>query len=114
MLTIYHNPRCSKSRDGLNYLREHGYEFKVVEYLENPLSANDLKRILMKLNLKPVQVIRTQEEIFRKELKGRTFTDDEWIDLIVANPKLLQRPLVEGKYKAVIAIPASRIQELNK
>lgn len=114
MLTIYHNPRCAKSREGLNYLREHGFTFVVVEYLENPLTANDLKRILMKLNLKPVQVIRTQEELFRKELKGRTFTDEEWIDLIIANPKLLQRPLVEGRYKAVIGIPASRIEELNK
>ncbi len=114
MLTIYHNPRCAKSREGLNYLREHGFACEVVEYLDNPLTAGDLKRILMKLNLKPVQVIRTQEELYRKELKGKTFTDEEWIDLIVGNPKLLQRPLVEGKYKAVIAIPASRIQELNK
>jgi len=114
MLTIYHNPRCAKSREGLNYLREHGFTFVVVEYLENPLTANDLKRILMKLNLKPVQVIRTQEELFRKELKGRTFTDEEWIDLIVSNPKLLQRPIVEGRYKAVVAVPAERAEEVNR
>ncbi len=114
MLTIYHNPRCAKSREGLNYLREHGFAFEVVAYLENPLTANDLKRILMKLNLKPVQVIRTQEELFRKELKGRTFTDEEWIDLIVSNPKLLQRPIVEGRYKAVVAVPAERAGEVNR
>lgn len=114
MLIIYHNPRCARSREGLNYLREHGFPFEVVEYLENPLTANDLKRILMKLNLKPVQVIRTQEELFRKELKGRSFTDEEWIEIILEHPKLLLRPIVENHYKAVIAIPASRIQELKK
>jgi arsenate reductase len=67
----------------------------------------------MKLNLKPVQVIRTQEELFRKELKGRTFTDEEWIELIVSNPKLLQRPIVEGRYKAVVAVPAEVIRGIG-
>jgi arsenate reductase (glutaredoxin) len=112
MLTIYHNPRCAKSREGLNYLKEHGFAFEVVQYLDNPLKADDLKRILMKLNLKPFQVVRTQEDLYRKELKGKTFTDDEWITILLQNPRLLQRPIVEGKYRAVIAIHAEKINEI--
>jgi len=112
MLTIYHNPRCAKSREGLNYLTTHGFKFDVVQYLDNPLSVEDLKRILMKLNCKPFQVIRKQEDIYRKELRGKTFTDNEWITIILQNPRLLQRPIVEGKYRAVVAVPAERIEEL--
>lgn len=67
----------------------------------------------MKLNLKPSQIVREQEELYRKELKGMAFSDEEWIDIIVQNPRLLQRPVVEGKYRAVIAIPAERVEELN-
>ena len=112
MLKIYHNPRCAKSREGLNYLIEHGLAYEVVQYLDHPLSVEDLKRILMKLNLKAFQVIRTQEEIYRKELKGKKFTDGEWISIILQHPRLLQRPVVEGKYKAVIARPAERINDV--
>ena len=67
----------------------------------------------MKLNLKPSQVVRIQEELYRKELKGKAFSDEEWMRIIVQNPRLLQRPIVEGKYKAVIAIPAERIEEVK-
>jgi arsenate reductase len=112
MLTIYHNPRCAKSREGLSYLSKHGLKFEVVHYLDNPLSVEDLKRILMKLNCKPYQVIRTQEDLYRKELKGKVFTDEEWITIILQNPRLLQRPIVEGKYRAVIAIPVEKINEI--
>ena len=66
----------------------------------------------MKLNLNPLQALRTQEEIYRRELKGKTFTHEEWMTIIAQNPCLLQRPIVEGKYKAVIAIPPDRIDEL--
>jgi len=112
MLNIYHNPRCAKSREGLQYLTENGYEFRVIHYLDTPLGVDVLRALLMKLNLKPSQAIRTQEEIYRRELKGKTFTQEEWTKIIVQNPRLLQRPIVEGKYKAVIAIPAERIKEV--
>jgi arsenate reductase len=112
MLKIYHNPRCARSRDGLKYLSDQGLPHNVIHYLDNPLEEADLKRLLMKLNLKPHQVVRTQDELFRKELKGKHFTDEEWIEIILQHPKLLQRPIVEGQYKAVIAQPASRIGEI--
>lgn len=109
MLKIYHNPRCAKSRDGLKYLEKQGCDFEVVHYLDDPITQEDFARILMKLNLKPSELVRTQEELFRRELKGKYFTDEEWIKIILDNPKLLVRPIVEGRYKAVVAIPAERI-----
>jgi arsenate reductase (glutaredoxin) len=114
MVKIYHNPKCRKSREGLAYLMQKGYEFEMIRYLEKPFSFSDLKKIFMKLNIKPIEGIRNQEEIFRKELKGKHFTDDEWIHIIMQNPQLLQRPIVEGKYRAVIAVPAERIEEVVK
>jgi arsenate reductase len=112
MIKVYHNPRCAKSREGVKFLREHGLAYEVINYIEKPLNAQELKLLLMKLNMKPVQVIRTQEELYRKELKGRKFTDEEWITIIIQNPKLLQRPIVEGRYRAVVAVPAERIREV--
>jgi arsenate reductase (glutaredoxin) len=112
MLKIYHNPRCSKSREGLKYLTDKQCRFEIIQYLDNPLTADELRLILIKLNMKPSEVVRSQEEIFRKELKGKKFTDEEWIHILVQNPKLIQRPIVEGRYKAVIAIPPETIDKL--
>lgn len=114
MLTIYHNPRCKKSRGGLQYLRDHNIDAKVVEYLKEPLNETQLKTLLMKLNKKPQDIVRTQEDIYKKELKGKNFTDDEWIKILLENPKLIQRPIVEDKHKAVIAQPPEKIEELFK
>ncbi len=114
MLTIYHNPRCKKSRGGLQYLSDHNIEVRVVEYLKEPLTVDQLKTLLMKLNKKPQDIVRTQEELYKMELKGRNFTDDEWIKILTENPKLIQRPIVEDKHKAVIAQPPEKIDELIK
>jgi len=112
MLKIYHNSRCKKSRAGLAYLNENNIPHEVVEYLKSPLSSEELKKLLMKLNLKPADIVREQEEIYKKELKGKNFTDEEWIKIIMENPKLLQRPVVEGQTRAVIAIPPEKINDL--
>src|ERR1700749_1979887 len=101
-LTIYHNPRCSKSRKALEALTEKGCELEVVEYLKTPLTKKLLKNLLMKLNMKPIEVIRKNEELFKKKFDGKKFTDDEWIQILIENPILLQRPIVAGEYKAEI------------
>ena len=111
-LIIYHHPRCRKSREGLQYLVDHKIPHQVVEYMKTPLSLSDLKNILLKLNKKPSEIVRNQETIFKKELKGRQFTDDEWIKIIIENPPLLVRPIVVAKHKAVIAIPPDKIAGL--
>ncbi len=112
MYTIYHNPRCKKSRAGLLYATEKKMEFQVREYLKEPLSEAELSALIMKLHVKPRELVRTQEEIFRKELKRLNLNDEEWIKVMVENPKLIHRPIVEGKYKAVVGDPPENIDML--
>jgi len=101
-VTIYHNPRCSKSRKALETLAEKGTEIEVIEYLKTPLTKKILKNLLMKLNMKPIDIIRANEVVFKQNFKGKNFTDDEWIQIVIENPILLQRPIVVGEYKAEI------------
>jgi arsenate reductase (glutaredoxin) len=112
MLKIYHNPRCSKSRKGLEYLKSKTTDFETFEYLKDGLTKEDLQEIILKTNMKPIELVRTQEELFKKELKGKNFTDEEWIDIIIENPRLLQRPIILSKHKAVFAQPPEKLDEL--
>ena len=114
MITIYHNPRCKKSRAGLEYLKNKGVEFTIREYLKEPLTEEELKVLLVKLNKKPQDMIRTQEAVYKQNFKGKEFTDDEWVKIIVENPKLLKRPIVVKDNKAVWGDPAENIDELFK
>ncbi len=111
-LKIYHNPRCAKSRAGFNYLQEKNVEFEVIDYMKKGITEDELADILMKLNKKPAEIVRTQEEIYKKELKGKNFTDHEWLRILTENPRLIQRPLVVGKHKAVLAQPPENIDKL--
>lgn len=112
MITVYHNPRCKKSRAGLQHVIDKGLEHRVREYLKDPLTESELSRLIMKLHMKPEELIRIQEEYYRKELKGLKLNDQEWIKVMVENPRLIRRPVVEGKYKAVIGDPAVNIDLL--
>jgi len=112
MITIYHNPKCRKSRAGLEYLREKGLEYTIVEYLKTPFSREILKELLMKLNLVPRELVRTQEDIYKQKLKGKQFTDEEWITILLENPKLIQRPIVVKGYRAVIGHTVEEIGRL--
>ena len=112
MITIYHNPRCKKSRAGLEYLKNKGVDFQIRQYLKEPLTEEELKDLLMKLNKKPQEMIRTQEAVYKQNFKGKEFTDDEWVKIIVENPKLLKRPVVVKDHKAVWGDPAENIEEL--
>ncbi len=111
-MRIYHNPRCKKSREGLQFIRDKGIEAQVIDYIKNPISENELQELVMKLGKNPIEIVRTQEEYYRKNLKGRNFTDEEWIKILVENPKLIQRPIVVEKHKAVIAQPPENINQL--
>lgn len=112
MYTVYHNPRCKKSRAGLQFMVDKGLTHEVREYLKEPLSEKELETLLMKLNKKPLEMIRTQEEYYRKELKGLQLNDEEWIRIMVENPRLIQRPIIEGPYKAVLGDPVENIEKL--
>lgn len=112
MLTIYHNPKCRKSREGLQYIQDKGLECNVVEYLRNPLNREQLQELLMKLNMKPDQIVRTQEDEYKEKLKGKQFTYEEWITILLENPKLIQRPIVVKNHKAVLGQPVEEIDRL--
>jgi arsenate reductase len=113
-LTIYHNPACKKSRAGLQFLKDQGVDFTVVEYIKNPLTEKEIEKLLMKLNNKPAELLRTQEDYFKKNLKGKKFEDHELIKIMLQNPKLIRRPIVEGKYKAVVGDPPEDIEVMLK
>jgi arsenate reductase len=112
MIKVYHNPRCRKSQSGVEYLKQKGIEFEVVEYLKEKFTIESLKEILAKLNLSPREVIREQEDIFKKQFKGKNFTDEEWIKIMIEYPNLIKRPIVVKDYKAVWADPPENIEKL--
>jgi arsenate reductase len=114
MLKIYHNPQCKKSRIGLQYLKDKNIPFEIVEYLKNPLTEKQLEGLLVKLNKRPQEIIRSQEDYYKKNLKGKDFNDHEWIRIMVQNPRFIQRPIVERDYKAVIGDPPENIDVLLK
>lgn len=109
MLTIYHNPRCKKSRAGLEFLKSTGAEFRTRNYLLEKLTVDELRRLIMKLKIKPEELVRKQEELYRKELKGKNFTEDEWLRILAENPFLIRRPIIESRVKAVIGDPPEEI-----
>jgi arsenate reductase (glutaredoxin) len=112
MPVIYHNPQCKKSREGLAYLKTKTASFRVREYLKDPLTTAEMDEIILKSGFKPAELVRKQEEVYKKELRGRNFTDDEWKRIILENPRLLVRPIVVGKYRAVLAQPAEKMEEV--
>ncbi len=111
-MKIYHNPRCSKSRAGLKFIQDAGKEVEIIEYLKNPPTKKELKEILKMLGMKPLELIRKNESIFKEQFKGKTFTDDQWIEIMVENPKLIERPIVVKGNKAVLGRPTEKIKEL--
>ena len=112
MLKIYHNPRCAKSRNGLQYLQEKGLEPEVRLYLKDEFTEQELADVLMRMNKEPQDIIRIQEKIFKTDFKGKNFTREEWIKILIEHPKLIQRPIVVKDHKAIFADPADKIEEL--
>lgn len=111
-IKVLHNPRCSKSRCTLDFLRSKEIVFEVIEYLEKPLSKEEMKDILRKLDIPAAQWIRKNEEEYKAHFKGKTLTDDEWIDAMLNFPKLIERPVVLVGQKAVIARPVERLLDI--
>jgi arsenate reductase len=109
---VYHNPRCSKSREAVNYLKEEGHEVEIIEYLKVTPTRAELEMLLAKLNLRPHNIIRTGELIYKEHFRGKDFNDDEWIDILMEHPKLIERPIVIRGNKAVIGRPFGRVVEL--
>lgn len=112
MIKIYHNPRCSKSRQGVKYLEDKGLEFEVIQYLKDEFTADELKEVIQKLNIKPIELVRTKETIWKENLKDLELSDDQIIQAMVENPRLIERPIVVNKDKAVVARPTENIDQV--
>ena len=109
MITIYHNPRCSKSRQGLQLLKDENADFEVVTYLENVPSKSELKTIISKLGINPIDLVRTNEVIWKENYKDKVLSDAEIISAMVEHPKLIERPIVINGDVAVIGRPLENI-----
>ena len=113
MITIYHNPRCSKSRQTLALLEERGIEPTIIPYLDNPPSASTLKQILKKLALKPRQILRTGEAVYKSlHLDNDQLSDGELIQAMVDNPILIERPIVVNGDKAALGRPPEQVLDI--
>lgn len=111
---IYHNPRCSKSRATLALLQEHGIEPTIIEYLNAPPSVTELKSILGKLKLRPEELLRKGEEVYKTKIAGRQLTDAQLIAAMVDNPILIERPIVVIDDRAALGRPPENVLSLLK
>lgn len=111
-MVIYHNPRCSKSRQTLQLLEEKGVSPEVVLYLDDVPSKSDLKSILKKLNISADQLIRKGEKDFKENFKGKYLSEDQWIDAMIKFPKLIERPIVVSNEKAIIGRPPEKVLDI--
>lgn len=109
MTTLYHNPRCSKSREALNLLQEKGETLEIIKYLENPPSYQELKQVIELLEIQPIDLVRTQESIWKEKFRGIKLTDEEVITAMVENPKLIERPIAINGTHAVIGRPPEKV-----
>ena len=111
-MKIYHNPRCSKSRQALSLIQEKGENPKIIEYLKERVSIQDLGLLLIMLKIKPIELIRKGEQIWKEKYNGKELTDDEIIMAMVENPKLIERPIVVKNGKAIIGRPPEKVLTL--
>ena len=113
-ITIYHNPRCSKSRTALGILQDKGADLEVVEYLKTPPSTSDLANICQKLNVPPAAIIRPKATLFKEldlSLKDNRSPAD-WVRILADNPKLIERPIIVKGSRATIGRPPENVLEL--
>ena len=112
MIKIYHNPRCSKSREALQLLVEKGLEHEVINYMDNPLTEEELTDLLDSLGMDAFELIRTNEQIWKNEFADMEMDDTELILLMIEFPQLMERPIIWNDDRAVIARPAAKMDEV--
>ncbi|OFY86911.1 MAG: arsenate reductase (glutaredoxin) [Bacteroidetes bacterium RIFCSPLOWO2_12_FULL_35_15] len=112
MLKIYHNARCSKSREACSILQEKNIPFETIDYLKTPPSQKEIKELLKKLGMKAEEIVRKGEVIYKEKYKNKTFSETEWINILSENPILIERPILVKGDKAVIGRPPEKVLEL--
>ncbi len=111
-MKIYHNPRCAKSRQTLALLNSNGVEPEIVLYLKDLLTEEELEALLKKLKMKPSELVRKSEAIYKEQYKGKSITEEKWLSILVKHPKLIERPIVVKARKAVLGRPPENVLEL--
>ena len=111
-MKIYHNSRCRKSREALEILKTKNIEFEIIEYLKDNLTRNQLKDLIKKLGIEPINLVRKNEQIWKENFKNKKLTSDEIIQILSDNPKLIERPIVELNDKAIIGRPPENVINL--
>ncbi|MBK8505418.1 MAG: arsenate reductase (glutaredoxin) [Saprospiraceae bacterium] len=111
-MKIYHNPRCRKSRETLNIIQNHGIEPEVVLYLETPPTRKEIREVLDKLHIKAEELVRKEEKLYKDEYRDRELSEEEWINVLADNPKLIQRPVVVNGKRAIIGRPPESVHIL--
>jgi len=109
MIQIYHNSRCGKSRECLALLEKSGQEYDIIKYLDDVPTFDELKEIIKKLGIKPIELVRRKEKIWIENFKDKPFSDDEIIQAMISNPILVERPIVINGDKAIIARPPGKV-----
>lgn len=105
MIYLFHNQRCAKSRECYAFLHEAKIEFQIIKYMEKPPSFDQLKLIISKLNIPAIKLIRIKEPLWKTTFRGKPYTEDQLIEIMINNPILMQRPILINGAKAIIAIP---------
>ncbi len=110
MIKVLHHPSCSKSRGVLEYLDENGVAFEVIDYIEEPLSVNELKALLKKLNRSVHAIIRKEEMLYTTKYADRDFSEEEWMAILAENPELIQRPILIKGPVAMVGRPLENVK----
>jgi len=111
MLQVLHNPRCGKSRNCLAFLKETELSFEVINYLENPLTKDDLEILINKLSITPLDLVRQKESIWIEKFKGKNLNNDDILNALVQNPILIERPIVIKGNKAIIGREIQKVAD---
>jgi len=112
MIKIYHNTRCSKSREACSILENKKIKFETIEYLKTPPSQKEIKELLKLLGMKAEDLVRKSEPLFKEKFADKKLTEAKWIKAMADNPILIERPIIVKGNKAVVGRPPKRVLEL--
>ena len=109
---LVHNPRCRKSREALNYIKELNVDFEVVLYMKKGLELNLLESIIIKIGIDPIDMVRTQEKTWKENYRSKLYNNDEILEILNKHPNLIKRPVFINNNKGVIAFPYTEIDKI--
>ena len=112
--SIYHNPRCRKSREALDYLNNSGIDYNLILYQSNPITKITLENLLFKLKINAIDLVRKNELLWKSEYSKKKLTENELISIMLENPKLMERPIIENENSAVVGRPIEKLIDFLK